>query len=238
MRILLAGLVFFFLVAAQAFAADDLANVKASDGSEFSYVLTTNDPKAVQYAVILMPGGRGILDPRLNANGKVAMTAAGNFLIRSRSLFADSQFVAASTDATTTPARIAAIVADLEKRYGKLQVYVIGTSRSTEASMKLAASMDGQVAGFVHTSSMNGIAGFDPRRLKSRNVIVYHEQDACRVTMPSSGQASHDKYGTELIVVTGGKSTGDDCEAFAHHGYNGVERDTVDRIKAWIRKSG
>ena len=54
MRILLAGLVFFFLVAAQAFAADDLANVKASDGSEFSYVLTTNDPKAVQYAVILM----------------------------------------------------------------------------------------------------------------------------------------------------------------------------------------
>ena len=237
MRALLAGLVLFF-VAAQAFAADDLVNVQASDGSQVTYVLTPNGGTSAQYAVILMPGGRGILDPRVNANGKIAMTAGGNFLIRSRALFADGQFVAASTDATSTPARIGAIVADLEKRYGKLQVYVVGTSRSTEATMKLAQSMDGQVAGFVHTSSMNGIAGFDPRRLKSRNLIVYHDQDACRVTSPTNGQASHDKYGTELIVVTGGKSTGDECEAFAHHGYNGVERDTVDKIKAWIRKSG
>jgi hypothetical protein len=48
--------------------------------------------------------------------------------------------------------------------------------------------------------------------------------------------ASHRKYGTELIEMSGGTSTGDDCEAYAHHGYNGIEQATVDRIKAWIAK--
>ena len=36
--------------------------------------------------------------------------------------------------------------------------------------------------------------------------------------------------------MSGGTSTGDDCEAYAHHGYNGIEQATVDRIKAWIAK--
>jgi len=47
---------------------------------------------------------------------------------------------------------------------------VIGTSRSTEATMILAAPLDGQVAGFVHASSMDGIAGFDPRKFRSRHL--------------------------------------------------------------------
>jgi hypothetical protein len=127
-------------------------------------------------------------------------------------------------------------VADLQARFGPLKVYVVGTSRSTEATIALSRSMDGQVAGFVHTSSMNAISGLDPRQSKSRNLIVYHEKDLCRVTVPSNGKASHDRYGTELIAMNGGRSTGDDCEAFAYHGYNGIERETVDAIKAWITK--
>jgi hypothetical protein len=31
-----------------------------------------------------------------------------------------------------------------------------------------------------------------------------------------------------------GLGEGDPCEAFAHHGYNGIERDVVARIAAWI----
>jgi hypothetical protein len=231
------GLLLFGLGCAPAVAADELVAVQASDGVQFKYVLTTGNPEAIRYAVILMPGGRGILNPRLDG-GRIVTAASGNFLIRSRALFADGRFVAASTDATTTPARIKAIVADLEKRYGKLEVYVVGTSRSTEATLKLARSMDGEVAGFVHTSSVNGISSFDPRKLKSRNLIVIHDKDVCRVTQPSNGMSSHEKYGTDLIVMTGGTSTGDECEAYAHHGYNGIERETVDKIKAWIAKAG
>ena len=138
----------------------------------------------------------------------------GNFLIRSRARFASGPFVAASTDATSTPDRILAIAADLQRRYGPLQVYVLGTSRSTEATMALAGPLDGKVAGFVHSSPMNAIASFDPRRFKSRHLIVLHRMDACRVTRPSNGEASHRSYGTELIVMEGGKSTGEDCEAW------------------------
>jgi hypothetical protein len=63
---------------------------------------------------------------------------------------------------------------------------------------------------------------------------VLHRSDPCRVTQPSNGEAAHRKYGTELIEVTGGKSTGADCEAFSHHGYNGIEAQTVEKINAWI----
>ena len=74
--------------------------------------------------------------------------------------------------------------------------------------MALARPLDGWAAGFVHTSSMNGIASFDPRGLRSRHLIVLHTQDACRAHQPLHGAASHRKYGTELIEMSGGTSTG------------------------------
>lgn len=218
--------------AGSALAADEVVPVTMADGKAFNYVLTTSGEKP-RYAVILMPGGAGALNPRME-NGKLVMAASGNFLIRSRELFAASPFVAASTDATTTPDRIMAIVRDLERRYGKLAVYVIGTSRSTESTMALAKPLDGQVAGFVHSSSMNAISSFDSRPFKSRHLIVIHNKDACRVTKPSAGAAASRSYGTELITMEGGKATGDDCEAYSHHGYYGIEKETVDKIKAWI----
>ena len=216
-----------------ALARDELVTSAVSPGGEtIPYILTAKDGTP-SYAAILMPGGKGILNPRM-VDGKLAYAFGGNFLIRSRELFADGRIVAASTDATSTPARILAIVQDLQRRYGRISVYVLGTSRSTEATMALAGPLDGQVAGFVHSSSMNAIAGFDPRKYKSRHLVVYHRKDLCRVTNPSNGAASRTSYGTEVIEMDGGKSVGNDCEAFAYHGYNGIEAATVDRIKAWI----
>src|SRR5215813_8192810 len=208
-------------------AGEQTASGKTADGSSVSYLLTTTGSQAPTYAVILMPGGKGIMSP-----------GSLNFLIRSRSIFAEGPFVAASTDATNKPDRIMAIVSDLQRRYPGVKVYVVGTSRSTEATMALARPLDGKVAGFVHSSSMNGIATFDPRGLKSRNLIVLHKRDACSATKPSNGVASNRSYGTELIEMDGGKSTGDDCEAYAYHGYNGIERQTIEKIKAWIMAGG
>jgi hypothetical protein len=227
-----AALLAMLVAALPAHAADELATARAADGTTVPYILTSQAGQP-RYAVILMPGGKGILNPRMEG-GRLVFDLAGNFLIRSRSLFADGTFVAASTDATSVPARILAIAQDLQRRYGPVQVYVIGTSRSTEATLALAGPLDGQVAGFVHTSSMSAIANLDPRRYKSRHLIVYHRNDACRVTQPSASMATSKSFGTETIEMTGGTSTGDDCQARAFHGYNGIERETVDRIKAWI----
>jgi len=221
--------------AAPALARDELVtSTRSASGEPVAYILTSK-PGTPAYAVILMPGGQGRVNPRME-NGKLVFAGGGNFLIRSRELFADGRFVAVSTDASSTPERILTIMRDLEGRHGKIPIYLIGTSRSTEVTMALAKPLDGIAAGFVHTSSMNGIAGLDPSGLKSRHLIVLHAMDACRVTSPSAGMASHRKYGTELIEMSGGTSTGDDCEAYAHHGYNGIEQQTVDKIKAWIAK--
>jgi hypothetical protein len=38
----------------------------------------------------------------------------------------------------------------------------------------------------------------------------------------------------ELLTVQGGTSRGDPCEAFAYHGFNGVEAETVGKIAAWV----
>jgi hypothetical protein len=215
-------------------AADEIVtSVRASDGDTVRYVLTSVGT-APHYAVILMPGGNGRLHLQAR-DGRLTGKLNANFLIRSRTLFADSQFVAASTSVTSTPSHILAIVQDLDRRYGRILVYVIGTSRSTDATQALVGPLDGQVAGFVHTSSTDGIASLDPHKFKSRQLLVAHKHDACRLTHPSAAEASHQRYGTELILMGGGKSVGDDCQAWAYHGYNGIERETVDRIKAWIR---
>ena len=42
----------------------------------------------------------------------------------------------------------------------------------------------------------------------------------------------------ELIAMEGGISVGDPCEARAYHGFNCIERETIDAIKQWIRKGG
>lgn len=235
-RIVLAVLTAMLAAAATpALAADELVTTRAGN---VPYILTTQTPASPRYGVVLMPGGQGILNPRLEG-GKLAFAMGGNFLIRSRGLFADQRVVAASTDATTSPDRILAIVQDLQRRYGpQLQVYVLGTSRSTESTMALAAPLDGKVAGFVHTSSMNGISGLDTRRFKSRHLIVWHRSDPCRATKPSASAAMASSNGIDRIEMTGGTSVGEDCEAHSHHGYNGIERETVDRIKTWIAKGG
>jgi hypothetical protein len=227
MKRLFLGLLLLLLSPITSWAADQSASGKTADGSSVAYLLTAMGSQAPSYAVILMPGGKGIMSPN-----------NGNFLIRSRAIFAEGPFVAASTDATSKPDRIMAIAGDLQRRYSGVKVYVVGTSRSTEATMALSRPLDGKVAGFVHSSSMNPIASFDPRGLKSRHLIVIHKKDACAATKPSNGAASNRSYGTELIEMDGGKSTGDDCEAFAYHGYNGIERETIYKIKQWIMAGG
>ena len=225
------------LLSPAAWAGDELASGKMADGTSVPYVLTTGGGTPA-YAVILMPGGVGVLSPHLHTDGSVAFNMGDNFAVRVRGLFAEGPFVAATTDRTSTPDRILAIVADLQRRYPGVKVYVLGFSLSTQSTMALARPLDGKVAGFVHSSSVNAIASLDPRGLKSRHVIVLHNGDICPATSPSYGMASNKKYGTTLIVMEGGRSVGHECGPVAHHGFYGIERETVDKIKQWIIAGG
>ncbi len=235
MRLAVLGLASAVLLAAgPAVAKDELVtSAHYADGQVIPYVLTSNGD-APTHAILMMPGGPGTLAPHLDVNGQIVMTWGNNFLMRVRGLFAGPRIVAVSMDATTTPERVMAIVDSLQSRYGPLQVYVAGNSLSSGSTMRLGERMDGKLAGFIHTSSVNAIASYDTRQFKSRHLMVAHRMDSCSGTVASSAQHAHNVYGTDLILIEGGVSVGKPCEAVAHHGFNGVEKETVAKIVAWM----
>jgi len=38
-----------------------------------------------------------------------------------------------------------------------------------------------------------------------------------------------------MLTFKGGVSRGDPCEAYAYHGFNGLEKEVVSKIAEWIR---
>ena len=223
------------IVAVPGLAADELVtSVRSPDGDAIPFVLTT-DGRPPTHAALMLPGGSGNLSPRLQ-DGQLVMSLGGNFLVRTRDLFAQSRIAVVSMDATTTPGRVRAVVAEIERRFGRLPVYVMGNSRGSYATMVLGERMDGEVAGFVHTSSLNAIASYDTRRFRSRHLMVAHAMDSCIGTNVSAAIAAHRAYGTPLIVMEGGTAVSRPCEAYAHHGFYGIEKETVGRIAAWVQE--
>lgn len=218
----------------QAACKDQLVDtVRYSDEFTVPYILTSEN-QSPRFVLILMPGGAGNLDPYLN-EGKLQFGFSGNFLIRSRNLFCDHQFATASTNSTESPERMGALINDLEKRFPMAKICMVGTSRSTYSTMGLAEKFDGKVDCIIHTASMNQIARFDTRKFKSRHLMVHHKNDPCYLTTYASTQSNHERYKTPLITMEGGDSTGDSCQAFSYHGFNGIEQQTVEQIKTWIR---
>lgn len=215
-------------------AADELVtSVRDPDGEPIPFLLTTVAGASPTHAALMMPGGSGNLSPRLQ-DGQLAMSLGGNFLVRTRGMFAGPRIVVVSMDATTTPSRVRAVVGELNRRFGPLAAYVMGNSRGSYATMTLGERMDGEVAGFVHTSSLNAIASYDTRAFKSRHLMVAHAMDSCMGTASSSAVAAHKRYGTPLILMEGGTAVSRPCEAYSHHGFYGVERETVTQIIAWV----
>jgi hypothetical protein len=75
------------LLSPAAWAGDELASGKMADGTSVPYVLTTGGGTST-YALILMPGGSGIMSPHLDNDGRLAFQMNDNFVIRVRGIFA------------------------------------------------------------------------------------------------------------------------------------------------------
>lgn len=218
-------------------AAEELATAASPGGeTEVAYVLNYRNlmPK---YVLILFPGGYGIVDPHMQ-DGKLVYKARGNFLMRARKHFVDNEFVTVATNSTPLASRIQILIDHLNRRFPAAQIYLVGTSKGTYDTLELAEYLSDKIAGEIHTSSMQRISFLNAKKYRNRHLIVHHRDDACHVTPFSSARAGHDKYGTELLVMEGGVSVGDDCEAYSHHGYNGIEKETAEAIKQWVRQPG
>jgi hypothetical protein len=214
-----------------------ITSARYPGGEQVPYILDFEKTAPPRYVIILFPGGAGTVDPRME-NGKLVYGFRGNFLLRSRKFIVDDRFATVTTNSTQSEQRIQAVLDDIKTRFPDARVYLMGTSNGTFSTMALAGYLSDKIAGEIHTSSLSKIYGFDARKYKNRHLVVHHKDDACRLTLFSSAKASHEKYGNDFIAMEGGISVGDPCEAFAHHGYNGIERETVDAIKKWILQGG
>lgn len=218
-------------------------------------VITPEKPRA---AVVLFAGGDGGI--QIQPDGIIKR--GGNFLVRTRQLFAEQGLTTVVIDAPSDKQShpflsghrqtdehvtdVKAVIAWLRQQ-SKIPVWLIGTSRGTQSVGHVATQLqpaDGGPDGIVLTSTVLS----DPRsravpemaleRIRIPVLVTHHREDSCRVCRFSDVPQLMDKLTTpprkELLVFEGGISVGDPCEARAYHGYNGIEREVVQRIAAWI----
>lgn len=218
-------------------------------------VLTPVAPKAV---VVLLAGGHGGL--QIDSAGTMKW-GAGNFLVRSRQLFAEQGMLVAVVDAPsdrqTQPhldffrqtakhaADLKAVIAWLRETT-KLPVWLIGTSRGTQSAAYAAIELAGPDGpdGVVLTSSIlieprgRPVPAMSLGRLQIPVLVVHHEQDGCASCLFSDLPALTGRLtGTprkHVLAFKGGQNKGDPCDAFAHHGFNGIEPEVVRQVAQWV----
>ncbi len=219
-------------------------------------LLTPDNPKA---AVILFAGGHGGLQITPSGSFKLG---GGNFLVRSRQLFVGQGLLTAVVDAPSDRqgptflggfrqrpehvTDIKAVIAWLKKQ-ANIPVWLIGTSRGTQSAAFIATQIAGAEDGpdgVVLTSTVltddkgRPVPEMDLEKLRIPVLVVHHKRDGCRnckfEDLPRLMERLTAAKRKELITFDGGEDRGDPCEAFAYHGYNGLEREVVRSIAEWI----
>ena len=218
-------------------------------------VISPPEPKA---AVVLFPGGHGGL--QLSSNGSFKW-GEGNFLVRSRQLFADEGLLVAVLDAPSdrqgspflqgfrqTPEHVAdikAVVAWMREQ-SKMPVWLVGTSRGTQSVANAAVELAGSDApdGVILTSTIlrddsgRPVTKMPLGKIRIPVLVAHHEEDGCAhcpfADIPQVMDKLRNTPRKELLTFKGGENKGDPCEAMAYHGFNGLERDVVHQIAGWI----
>jgi pimeloyl-ACP methyl ester carboxylesterase len=229
---------------------EDLIQLQSAGDARLPVLVSRDDSKPPAVAAVLFNGGGGAVGllQRIPRPG-------GNFLVRSRALFAARGVVTAVIDVPTDVSSMSdayrmsarhaddvrAVVGELRRRHPSLPVYLIGTSRGTVSAAYAGASLGDAVAGVVLTSTVfnatrggTGVSGFDWNSIHSRLLFVHHADDACQAT--PYFMAKRVASGRTLVSAHGGDAPrSDPCEAFSAHGYLGIEQPVVDAIVQWMR---
>jgi len=243
------------LVAAAPVAAHEMVSVASREGVTQSFVILDTGGVKPQAIALLYTGGGGRIDLHQEA-GEVKFRPH-NFLVRAAPDFARNGVLPVAIDAPsdenelsdgyrggkaqTTDAR--AVLAELQRRYPGMPIYLVGTSRGTISAAVLGRELGGEVAGVVLTSTMFGssnmrrqapnLRGFDYDAIRTRVLFVHHRADACEQTPYASAVRLADRY--PLVSVNGGKpAESGPCEPYAAHGYFGREAETAAAIAAWM----
>lgn len=182
----------------------------------------TGKPRA---GLVLLTGGDGYIG--IGSDGSVERSA--NWIVRTRDAYLGSGIASITLDANADPAKAVEYMRGIAPR-----VIVVAMSRG---ALKVAGTLPARPDGIVFASSMldeaRGMIG-DPSRLPP-TLIIHHRQDTCRVTLPESAAAFQQWTGgkARLLWIDGGSSTGNPCQARAHHGFIGREGQVVSAISGF-----
>ncbi len=215
-----------FAILAGVLATPARADETVDIGGSRAVLLKPNAPRA---SVILMPGGSGAIDA--GANGEIN-GLRGNQLVRTRSSYVRSGLAVLVVDAGVNLAGAVQYMAAIKR-----PVTVIATSRGTvRAAQGIAAGARPNAlvltSGLLSPESGSGenvesILGSPS--LLPRTLVIHHRQDGCSKTLPAGVDPFIRWSGGRARVVwlSGGTDSGDACEAFAHHGFNGLDGQVV-----------
>ena len=219
-------------------------------------VLRVDKPKA---AVVLFAGGHGGL--QISPSGSFKW-GEGNFVVRSRQLFAAHGLtvvvVDAPSDRQTSPylggfrqksehvADIKAVIAWLKQQIN-IPVWLVGTSRGTQSAAFIATQLapsEGGPDGLVLTSTIltdeksRPVPKMPLDRIQVPTLVVHHKQDGCELCkygdLPQLMEKLTAVPRKELLTFEGGKTKGNPCEAMAYHGFNGIEQEVVTKVAEGI----
>lgn len=251
-------LIFVAAIGAASLAtAQELVTLPSRPGVTQSFVILPMEGRVPSAIALLYVGGGGRINAR-SEDGQVKF-GARNFLPRSGAEFVRNGVLPVVMDAPSDQTELTegyrmgreqsadarAVVAELKRRFARLPVYLVGTSRGTISAAFVGRDLGPEVAGVVLTSTMFGstnarrqaptLRGFDYGEIRSPLLFVHHREDSCEHTPYASAAKLAPRY--ELISVSGGRpAESGPCEPFHAHGYFGREAQTVDAIAAWMLK--
>jgi hypothetical protein len=203
-----------------------LADETVDIGGSRTVLIKPNAPSA---SVILLPGGDGVIA----ADDKGDIHALKfNQLVRTRHAYAARGLAVLVVDANTPLDKAVQYMAAIKR-----PVTVIGTSRGTiRAAEGLArgARPDALVltSGFLSAesgSNQNVMSILGSPASLPHTLVIHHRQDSCRATLPA-GVEPFIKWSAgraRAVWMSGGINNGDPCQAWAHHGFNGLDAQVV-----------
>lgn len=234
--------------------AQELVTLPTRPGVTLSFFIASMGAVKPQAAALLLIGGGGGIRLRME-DGQIRF-GSQNFLPRSRREFiaegilpvildnpSDHQSGAGISDEFRAGAEhtadLRAVIAEVQRRYPGLPVFLVGTSRSSISAAHQARALGSELAGAVLSSSLFWqrqqpvLSAFDFRSVKIPLLFVHHREDACQSTPYRDAARLGNAYA--LVSVKGGKppETGP-CDPLAPHGFYGKEAETVGAIAAWM----
>jgi pimeloyl-ACP methyl ester carboxylesterase len=218
-------------------------------------------PRNPVASVILFAGGAGTLGLKESRGVLIINNYQYNFLIRTRSDFAEHRFMVAAVDAPSDRQYgmhdgfrnsgkhledIEAVISFL-KNEANVPVWLVGTSRGTESAAYIATKTKEAINGLVLTSSMTvpnrrgmTVTSMSLGRITVPTLIVSHENDACELT-PHYGAKQIARLlknapKVEVKYFSGGYAPASGpCDAMSAHGFYGIEKEVVAYIAGFIK---